>query len=144
MRGMPRRYEFGAGEPIVFQTRRTVGKAALSPDGARLLTVSTGSIEIYDVARPQDPPIILEPHRRIPTSAAFSPDGQRIATGNIDGGVELWPLTVDGLHQALRATTSACLDPELRMKSLGEPREKAWRTYAECERRHGRTVPDVE
>ncbi len=129
-------------EPILRQQDEPVIRASLNAGGTRLVTISLGEVRIWDLTVPPGfaggEPMVL---RRYLWSAGFNSDGTWLATGEPGGIVRLWPLRVEELRQALRAGTSACLEPALRRRSLGEPRDQAWQTWAECEKRHGRKVP---
>jgi WD40 repeat protein len=80
------------------------------------------------------------------TAIAFAPDGTRLATASRDSTVRLWPLGEkkpapaewDALLDYLRASTSACLTPEQRLRHLGESPDEAQRAFASCEQQHGR------
>ncbi len=133
-------------EPVILEQDDLVMRAALSAGASRVLTLSLGTARIYDLAaEPSDQlrgePIVL---RRYLGTAGLDAGGQWLATGDSDGVVRIWPLSVEGLREALRAVSSACLEVELRVRSLGEPREAAERIHAECERRHGRMPPAME
>ena len=71
-----------------------VSTLALSPDGGRLLTISTidGTARLWDTAtgEPLGAPLrCLQPIR----TAAFSPDSETLLTGSEDGTARLWGVT---------------------------------------------------
>jgi WD40 repeat protein len=73
------------------------GAAALSPDGARVVTGNgEGVVFVHPVPGPAgagQAALRLEGHRAAVLSAAFSPSGKRLVTGAIDGSVRVWDLT---------------------------------------------------
>jgi WD40 repeat protein len=63
----------------------------VSPDGKRLLAAHKESEAIvWDVGAPQRPPVLFKRHTNQIAVGAFSPDGQRIVTGDHDGSIFLW------------------------------------------------------
>lgn len=67
---------------------------AFSPDGNWFAAISPGSraIRLWDVRTGQQRHATTG-HQSIVTSAAFSPDGQRVATGAEDGMYQIWDFT---------------------------------------------------
>src|SRR5689334_10692557 len=71
-----------------------IGDVAFSPDGARLASADQDSdgqnaVRLWDVATRQ-PRGKLRGHTGYVFSVAYSPAGDRIATGSEDGTVRLW------------------------------------------------------
>ena len=66
--------------------------AAFSPDGKRIVTVSTLSktARLWDAATGKPIGEPLKGHRESVWSAAFSPDGKRIVTASDDKTARLW------------------------------------------------------
>jgi WD40 repeat protein/serine/threonine protein kinase len=76
-----------------------VSNIAFSPDGQRLTSVgwvessemqARGEMRIWDLTTGQRLLTIAGPEVRMMTCVAFSPDGQRLATGNVRGAVTIW------------------------------------------------------
>ena len=73
---------------------------AFSPDGTRLAVTGSIGIWLYD-ARTGDEVALLTGHKLHPvTSVSFSPDGQTLAGGSVDGTVRLWDVA-KGQEQAV-------------------------------------------
>ncbi|MCX6930139.1 MAG: protein kinase, partial [Verrucomicrobia bacterium] len=74
-----------------FKHAEMVSSAQFSPDGKRVLTVSTNVARVWDAQTGQP---LTEPlkHTRAVNSAQFSPDGKRIVTasGDINDGARVW------------------------------------------------------
>jgi len=69
---------------------RLVQSLAISPDGARLASVSYGCPpQLWDLPD-LSAPVVLDGHSDDVKSVAFSPDGVYLATGSWDGMVKLW------------------------------------------------------
>src|SRR5438046_2999647 len=73
---------------------RAVYAASFSPDGRRIVTVSSslpweGTARVWDAesGKPVGEPMH---HQGRVTAASFSPDGRRIVTGSIDQTVRVW------------------------------------------------------
>jgi WD40 repeat protein/serine/threonine protein kinase len=63
--------------------------AALSPDGKRIATAARETIGIWNAATGQELTTLQQSQTRVAT-VQFSPDGRRIAAGNVDGTTTLW------------------------------------------------------
>jgi WD40 repeat protein len=66
-----------------------VRSLAFSPDGATLAVATGWGVKLWDV-RTGQLRAVLEGHREIVWSVAFSPDGQTVMSGSEDGTVRLW------------------------------------------------------
>jgi WD40 repeat protein len=66
-----------------------VTSVAFSPDGRRLLTVSSNKVAMWDVGSGKE---LLTPIGRAEgvSSVAFSPDGRRVLTGSVFNEAKLW------------------------------------------------------
>lgn len=64
-----------------------------SPDGQRLARSGeiTGTVRIWDLRRSKDV-LVLDAHKNLVRAMAFSPQGDRLATGSTDGVVRIWDL----------------------------------------------------
>ncbi len=69
--------------------RGRVFAAELSPDGQQLALGSSVGVWIYD-AHTLEAPQLLQGHRDIVSSVAWSPDGSQIVSGSWDGTARLW------------------------------------------------------
>ncbi len=67
-----------------------VRAAALAPGGAYLLTIDANEVLTRIDLAGSAPPARTAPHAARLVSLALSPDGQRAATGALDGGLDLW------------------------------------------------------
>ena len=79
-----------------------------SPDGHELMTSDKKTVKLWDTVTGK-PKCDLIGHEGLITSASFSPDGSKVATGSEDGTVRLW--------NAATGQTSATL-PVLRVKKI--------------------------
>ncbi len=135
----------GSGQPVVFRGHLDeVVSAAFNAAGTRVLTVSVdGTARVWNVTGPDgrspgEPVVLRHRKERGDLSAAFDAAGTRVVTASWDGTARVWTIDAAILQATLRAVTSACLDPEFRVRYLNESPEAAWEKHAECERLHGR------
>ena len=129
----------GSGEPVVLWHDSEVLDAVFSPDGTKVLaTTNDTSAWLWNVDGSGQPVVLRHHSEEGGLVAAFNRAGTRVVTAGWDGVARVW--TVDGaaLQEAIRAATSACLDPEFRMSFLGESRHLAYQRYNDCELHHGR------
>lgn len=123
----------GVQEPVVLEDNHSgVRSASYSPSGDRVVTASTdGTARVWDLVGVRRP-MVLEGHLDWVRSASFSPSGDRVVTASDDGTVRVWSLLPEDLRTLLRRSSRICLEPELRVGSLGESPEEAYRHYEEC------------
>ncbi len=131
------------GEPIVLRGHEhKLWSAAFSADGTRVVTASLDRTARVWRADGSGTPMVLGGHDEQVWNATFSTDGTQVLTVSGDRTARVWnvggsfqALPADGaaLQAALRAATSACLDPDFRAQVLGESPDLAWQRYAECE-----------
>ena len=85
----------GAGEPVIVHGFAIGQDGAISPDGRLLAVVRGADDEQVVVHRTDgaDEPLVLVGHSARLLDAAFSPDGQTLVTGAMDGTARVWSLT---------------------------------------------------
>jgi WD40 repeat protein len=125
----------GSGEPVVLRGHEfTVLSAAFSPGGERIVTASADETARVWRADDSSESVVLRGHGSIVYDAAFSPDGRRVVTASEDGTARVWAVGGRLLQAMIREATNACLEPQLRISYLGEPKDEAAATYERCKR----------
>lgn len=81
------RLDDGGAESLLRVSRSAITSLALSPDGARVLVTSPGEVKILSLDGELRETVTLP---GVFTSAAFSADGARVATGGADNAVKVW------------------------------------------------------
>jgi WD40 repeat protein len=103
-KGGIRTWALRTGTPVA--TRRTAGVPAQSVtftrDGRRLLGAGQGGVAVWPVSKSSRRPLATFDQNGKPFAAAFSPDGKRVATGDLDGNVRLWRPDTGALVAELR------------------------------------------
>jgi WD40 repeat protein len=120
--------------------RQSRGRAvAISPDGERMAVgLADGTARITRLDGRGDP-VVLRGHPGAVRGVSFTPDGKWLVTvAENDPIAHMWLVDWAELTAKLRDLTTVCLDPEDRVKHLGESPESAREAWKRCERRHGR------
>jgi len=123
-----------------WKTRSRVLDTAFSPDGKRLVVVSSENlgifaypaIEFWDVATGRQV-LALQDHTTLAMSVKFSPDGRRVATTSIDGTVRV--------HEAFPWQEQFYLDPPA-VPSLRSSRREAAHSHIATSNNHRHLTPD--
>jgi WD40 repeat protein len=70
---------------------KQVTALAFGPDGLTLATGGIdGSVQLWDVTRPDSVPVVLRGHSEAVTSLAFAPIGGKLASSSNDATIRLW------------------------------------------------------
>jgi WD40 repeat protein len=89
---------WSAGRPVGLPCRTEACSLAFSAQGDRL-AAAVGREVYHWVLSAREAPVILKGHKRAVRSVAFSPVGDLLASGGLDGNVILW----DVLQRSTRA-----------------------------------------
>ncbi|KAF7973534.1 hypothetical protein HWV62_14968 [Athelia sp. TMB] len=76
--------------PATLETTGSISSAIISPDGRHIAAVSGRSVRVWDVETGALTAGPFEGHAGGIVSVAFSPNGQRIASGSNNGPVHVW------------------------------------------------------
>jgi WD40 repeat protein/serine/threonine protein kinase len=116
-------WDAATGRVLAAWHAQRLGKPlAISPDGSRIAWAVGERILIADV-RTADVRADLLGHGATIRTAAFSPDGRRLASGAVSGAVRLWDTTVDRAVTTIRSdaplVTSIAFHPDGRQLGAG-------------------------
>src|SRR5262249_16653173 len=131
----------GSGNEIVLRGHTdSVLSASFSPVGRSVLTSGDDGTARLWPADGRSQPVVLRVPDRTVIASAFSPGGAgvvtRVMTGrSVPGNVRVWRVRVADVFELLRASTTACLAAEVRMRVLGEDESTAAAKAAACEER---------
>jgi WD40 repeat protein len=79
-------------QPIQFEAAGLVKSITFTPDSRNLVSVGSKGAQLWDLEDPNSPPAVFE--SQSPASAAFSPDGKRMAIIEFSGKVGVWNLGI--------------------------------------------------
>ena len=85
-----------------------ISQLKYSPDGTRLAVVSSIGIWLYDT-QTYNEVALLKGDSQLVYSAAFTSDGQTLASGNADGSIQLWNATTAEYQRTLSGHTNTVL-----------------------------------
>ncbi len=133
-------------EPVVLRVDASRSQVCVefSPDDTHVLVHGSGLFELQLWrADGLGDPIVVQDRRRQPRYCSrfpsFGAEGSLLLGSPGSGAAdELHRVSWRGLLDYLRASTTACLTPEQRMKFLAETSSEATAGHDACERRHGR------
>ena len=80
---------------VVLEADAPVSSVAFSPDGRTLLVATGRTVQLWDLVAP-DPanpianPTVLRDHAATVDAVAYSPAGDRFASGSADGTARVW------------------------------------------------------
>jgi WD40 repeat protein len=114
-----------------------VTAVAFSRDGTSIVTGSNDRTARLWSANASGEPVVLRGHTDIVTDAGFSPDRSRIVTASADGTARVWTVGLAPLLAWLRASTTSCLTPDVRVSALGESEGDAHGKFDACEQSTG-------
>ena len=80
-----------------------ISQLKYSPDGTRLAVVSSIGIWLYDT-QTYNEVTLLKGDSQLTYSAAFTSDGQTLASGSADGSIRLWNATTGEYQRTLLDT----------------------------------------
>jgi WD40 repeat protein/serine/threonine protein kinase len=80
-----------------------------SPDGKRLASAEGGAVKVWDAQTGQEL-LSLKGHTAYVSSVAYSPDGQRLASGSVDKSVKVWDAQKDQEHLTLQGGGGKSID----------------------------------
>jgi WD40 repeat protein len=88
-RGEAQVWEVKTGRPVGRPLRhpQTLTTAQVSPDGRRVLTAGKGGASVWDLGKGA---VLWESPNPVGWFAAYSPDGTRVATADLDGTARVW------------------------------------------------------
>lgn len=115
--------------------------ATFSPDGRSVAAgFAGGTARIWEVGD-EGVPVVLDCQEPV-SWLGYTPDGKVLATPSAGGSLRMWDLDTDLLQQRIRASSTACIPVEERVRYLGMSPAEACGDFNTCEKQHGRpTVP---
>jgi WD40 repeat protein len=117
--------------PVNEENNYRFSEVIFSPDGSRILAIGEKAM-VWDFSENESK--ILDGYRENITSAAFSPDGSKIATGGVEGSVRLWSLggeelaVMEGHQSGISEITFHPSSSSLATKSREDGTTRIWTT----------------